>query len=117
MMLLSDFSLRRIKGAVARRRRSAASVSPSLVMGVWKRLLNALAEPRSPGFRKSIRDQRSPTWFSTGVPVKATRYPERRERTARDCFASGFFTFCASSRSTPAHSTSLRNAMSRWTRA
>ena len=31
--------------------------------------LNALTEPRSPGFKKSKIDQRSPSRFSTGVPV------------------------------------------------
>ena len=35
--------------------------------------VNARALPRSPGFRKSNRDQRSPSRFSIRVPVRATR--------------------------------------------
>src|SRR5487761_2271363 len=37
-------------------------------MGTAKRCRNALADPRSPGFRTSMIDQSSARRFSTGVP-------------------------------------------------
>jgi hypothetical protein len=40
-------------------------------------------------------DQRSPTLFSTGVPVSAMRKSAGSARAARACFVSAFFTFCA----------------------
>ena len=61
---------------------------------------NSFAVPRSPGFRKSKSDQRSPSRFSTGVPVSASFQPAGIALTARVCFAAGFLIACASSSTT-----------------
>ena len=53
-------------------------------------------------------DQRSPTWFSTGVPVSAIRHPAGSDRAACACLVCGFLMFCASSRITPAQADVLR---------
>ena len=60
------------------------------------------------GARKAVMDQRSPTLFSTGVPVRAMRNPAESERAALDCLVSGFLIFCASSSTMPAQRTWLR---------
>ena len=73
MMDLSVLSRRRMNGPVSRFNRSVASGSRPAWMGMKKRLLNSAWVPRNPGFRNSMIDQRSPTLFSTGVPVRAMR--------------------------------------------
>ena len=58
-------------------------------------------------------DHRSPTLFSTGVPVSAMRQAADSARAALACLVSGFLMFCASSRTTAPHGTSLKSAKSR----
>jgi hypothetical protein len=60
--------------------------------------VNCFAVPSSPGFRKSKIDHRSPSRFSTGVPVSATRARASRAFAARACRVPGFLIACASSR-------------------
>ncbi len=60
-------------------------------------------------------DQSSESRFSTGVPVNATRRPAVRRRTARDWAVPGFFTCCASSRTSRPQAIPARLSMSRWT--
>ena len=56
-----------------RLRWSAASWSREAWIGMKNFRLNSAGVPSSPGLRNSISDHRSPTLFSTGVPVSATR--------------------------------------------
>ncbi len=58
-------------------------------------------------------DHRSPRRFSTGVPVRARRRPQRSSAAARDWAVPGFFTCCASSRTTLDHSIGRRWSRSR----
>ena len=62
-------------------------------------------------------DHSSERRFSTGVPVRATRYSARSLRIACVCLAEGFLMFCASSRITPPHSTARSASSSRRARA
>ena len=73
--------------------------------------LKALAEPSSPGFRKSKIDHRSPRRFSTGVPVRARRHLESSVLIALVCLAPGFLMACASSRTTFRHVCDLIHAV------
>ena len=69
----------------------------------FENALNFLTDPRSPGFRKSKIDHRSPSRFSTGVPVRARRHFDCSALTARVCLAPGFLMAWASSRITVRH--------------
>ena len=87
--------------AQARRR---GAVAPAL-----DRRRELLAEARSSsragpgsGTRRSSAD--SPSRFSTGVPVSATRWRARSARIARVCLASRVLMFCASSSTIRCHS-------------
>jgi hypothetical protein len=62
-------------------------------------------------------DHSSASRFSTGVPVSATLRGARRDRTACDCLAALFFTFCASSSTIRAQGTSASASRSRAARA
>ena len=57
-------------------------------------------------------DHSSDSWFSTGVPVSATRDAAGRARTARACPVAWFLIACASSQTTRAQLTWLSAARS-----
>ena len=73
MMLRSVFSRRRIKAPVSAFSAAMASASRRAWMGTKKRRLKSAWVPRKPELRNSMINHRSPTLFSTGVPVSATR--------------------------------------------
>ena len=62
-------------------------------------------------------DQRSPTWFSTGVPVSAILESALSDLAAWACFVCGFLMFWASSRITLDQGTPWKSSRSRWSRA
>ena len=71
---------------------------------------NSLPVPSSPGLMKSKIDQRSPSRFSTGVPVSAMRARASSCLAARVCLAPGFLIACASSRTARSPGRSARSA-------
>ena len=117
MMLGSVFSRRRMNGVVSRLSCATASGSRRVWMGMKKRCRNDACVPRKPGLRRSMIDQRSPTLFSTGVPVRAMRNGASMARAALACLVSAFLTFCASSRMRPFHATRCSVSTSRCSRA
>ena len=98
---LSVFSRRRMYG-----RTSARSGAYGLCGCDESRLVNvenALPDPSRPGLRKSKMDQRSPSRFSTGVPLSAMRARASICLAARVCLAPGVLIACASSRMARRH--------------
>ena len=73
MIALSVLSRRSRNGPVRRWSIRVASGSRLAWIGTWNDRLNSAWVPSRPGLRNSMIDQRSPTWFSTGVPVSAIR--------------------------------------------
>ncbi len=71
------------------------------------KLVNSLLEPSRPGLMKSKIDQRSPSRFSTGVPVSAMRACASSCLAARVCRAPGFLIACASSSMASRHGISI----------
>ena len=84
MMVLSVFSRRSTNGPVARLSAAVASASCRTSIGSWKRRRNRFAGPSRPGLQKSMMDHSSARWFSTGVPVSASRVRAGMARTACD---------------------------------
>ena len=82
------------------------------VPGVVGRL-NSSAAPRYPGLMTWKMLQRSASRFSTGVPVSATRHRAPMARAACAARVDAFFTFWASSRTSPSHLTCVRTGSSR----
>src|SRR5690554_6428282 len=62
-------------------------------------------------------DQSSVSLFSIGVPVRATLNAALSRLMLRACFVDGFLMFCASSKTTPDHSTWLSILLSLVARA
>ena len=62
-------------------------------------------------------DQSSVRRFSTGVPVRATRWMASKLRTAWLCLATGFLMYCASSRTIRPHLTFEIVSLSRLAKA
>ena len=113
IIAVSVLSLRKIKGAVSLRRRSAMSSSWYFSMAEAKWLRKNVAEPSTPGLQKSKMERISDKRFSTGVPVSAMRCREARLRTAFDERVDAFLIACASSSTTRSHSTMPRTLKSR----
>ena len=113
MIALSVLSRRRMNGAVSFLSRREAAGSCSAWIGTWKVRLNSAWVPSQPALRNSMIDQRSPTWFSTGVPVRAIRLAALSARAAWACLVWGFLMFWASSRTRLDQSTCRNSSKSR----
>ena len=100
MIVLSVFSRRSTNGPVARFRAAAASSSWRTSIGSWNRRRNRFAGPSRPGLQKSMMDHSSARWFSTGVPVRASRVRAGIARTAWACRVPLFLIAWASSQTT-----------------
>src|SRR5436309_14701021 len=85
--------------------RSGPYDAPGRLASRFVKLENCFGDPSNPGLTKSKIDHRSPSRFSTGVPVSATLAPAFSIFTARVCFALGFLIACASSITTSLHPT------------
>ena len=94
-----------MNGPVSRLSCSAASASRSAWIGHEEAPAELGLRAQEAGIEELQIDHRSPTWFSTGVPVRAMRQPAFSERAAWACLVSGFLMFWASSSTTPAQST------------
>jgi hypothetical protein len=113
MIDLSVFRRRSTNGPVARFSAAVASASWRTSIGSWNRRRNRFAGPSIPGLQNSMIDHSSARWFSTGVPVRASRVRAGIARTAWACRVPLFLIACASSHATRPQSTSRSAPRSR----
>ena len=109
----SRFSRRRMNGRTRAASAARRPASPRFSMGVRYSSRKVFSSCSRPGARKLNCDHSSPRWFSSGVPVSASRCRAFSEPAALAAAVRAFLMFCASSRITRWYPNAPSSSMSR----